>query len=52
MRKELSYQAKIHAISDIPRKEKNKIPVTSPPIFYFYFYFMKNNKTCYKGKQP
>jgi hypothetical protein len=34
MRNELRYQAKIHAISDMPRKEK-KIPnIFSPEIFF------------------
>jgi hypothetical protein len=40
MRNELRYQAKIHAISDMPRKEKNKIPC----------YMDKTIKTCYMDK--
>jgi hypothetical protein len=30
----MRYQAKIHAISDMPRKEKNKIPASSPQNYY------------------
>jgi hypothetical protein len=35
MHNELRYQAKIQAISDMPRKEKIKFPAFSPPNFLF-----------------
>jgi hypothetical protein len=46
MHNELRYQAKIHAISDMPRKEKIKFPAFSPP----FFLLLKTIKTCYKDK--
>jgi len=37
MYNELRYQAKIQAISDMPRREKNKIPcIFSPNYIYIY----------------
>jgi len=35
MHNELRYQTKIHAISDMPRKEKNKTPCIFSPNFLF-----------------
>jgi hypothetical protein len=35
MHNELRYQAKVHVISDMPRKGKNKIPASFPPIYLF-----------------
>jgi hypothetical protein len=40
--KELRYQEKIHAISDMPREKKN--PPTSPQFYYFFFLKKKNKK--------
>jgi hypothetical protein len=52
MHNELRYQAKTHAISNMPSKEKSKIPVSSPPNIYIYIFFLKIKiKTCYKGKK-
>jgi hypothetical protein len=48
MRNELRYQAKIHAISDIARKEKIKFL----QLFPHFLFLLKTIKTCYKGKQP
>jgi hypothetical protein len=45
MLNELRYQAKIHAISDMPRKGKKKIPcIFSPDYFFFIFFIIKNSK--------
>jgi hypothetical protein len=44
MHNDLRYQVKTHAISAMPRKEKNKIPASSRPIFFLLL------KTCYKGE--
>jgi len=38
--KELRYQEKIHAISDMPR-EKNIYPANSPQNFLFFYYIKK-----------
>jgi hypothetical protein len=40
MRNELRYQAKIHAISDMPRNEKIIFPAFYPP----FFFKKENNK--------
>jgi hypothetical protein len=45
MHNELRYQAKTHAISDMPRKEKIKFLQLLP-----HFFFIKNNKNMLKGK--
>jgi hypothetical protein len=41
MHNELRYQAKTHAISETPKKEKKNISASSPPNL---FILMKNNK--------
>jgi hypothetical protein len=38
MHKELRYQVKTHAISDMPRKEKKSCNFS---LFYFYFFIIK-----------
>jgi hypothetical protein len=52
MYNELRYQAKTHAISEMPRKEKRKKKFLHllPQKFLFYFYYYKKIKTCYKGE--
>jgi hypothetical protein len=48
---ELRSQTKIHAISDMPRKEKIKFLSFSPPNIYIYIYILlKTIKTCYIDK--
>jgi len=48
MHNELRYQAKTHAISEMPRKEKEKKKTC---IFSPNFFFIKKKlETCYKGK--
>jgi hypothetical protein len=44
MQKELRYQVKIQAISDMPRKEKKKFLQFLPQ---FLFYFILSNKMLY-----
>jgi hypothetical protein len=41
MQKELRYQVKIQAISDMPRKEK--ISCNFSPKFFIFIYFIKQN---------
>jgi hypothetical protein len=47
MLNELRYQAKIHAISDIQRKEKIKF-LQLPQFFYFLFFYEKQYKHAIK----
>jgi hypothetical protein len=44
MHNELRYQAKIKAISDMPRKEKIKFPAFSPLIYFILFSKKKKSK--------
>jgi len=43
MSNELRYQVKIHAISDMPRKEKKFLAISPPFLFLFLFFFKKKH---------
>jgi hypothetical protein len=48
MHKELRYQAKIQAISDMPRKEKYNFMQFLPQQFFFFFLNMLYGKNIIK----